>query len=170
MKRVTFEMSLKPFWDLRDEAIRAVCVEIFRQWDALHRHAESIAVMLWSDDGSEILDYAGRPGDRFEWAKWIGIANPKGKRDNDPDGVALHSRPYLYRDDAPDFTYGDLARVVATLREVGQEMTGKPVRDRRDVRPPAASSRSPRSSTNATPRSAWPTRWGPSRSSAATPC
>src|SRR5690554_1526978 len=113
MKRVAFEVSLKPFWDLRPEAIRQVCREMFRQWDALHRHAERIAVMIWAADGSEILDYAGDLSETFEWAHWIGVANPRGNLPYDPEGVCLHSRPYEYRDNLPAYTYRDLALVVA---------------------------------------------------------
>lgn len=127
MKRVAFEVSLKPFWDLDPEAVRRVCREMFRQWDALHRHAERIAVMIWAADGSEILDYSGNLDDSFEWAYWIGVANPHGNLPHDPQGVCLHSRPYKYRENPPVYTYRDLARVIATLKEVGREMTGKPI-------------------------------------------
>ena len=127
MRRVTLEVSLKPFWDFRPEAIREVCRELFRQWDALHRHADEIAILIWAADGSEILDYTGNPEDTFEWANVIGIANPRGNAHRDPEGLGLHSRSYLYRVDAPQYTYRDLARVVESLRTVGEQVTGKRV-------------------------------------------
>jgi len=127
-ERVTFETSLKPFHDLRPEAVRATCEHIFRQWDPLIRHTGGCAVMLWSADGSEILDYRGRMDDRIEWSRYIGVANPIPQaRASDPRRESIHSRPWHYMDDPPQMTYADLKRIVATLKEVGQRMTGRPV-------------------------------------------
>jgi len=42
-----------------DAGIEATARELFRQWDALTRHADMISVLLWTADGSEILDYRG---------------------------------------------------------------------------------------------------------------
>jgi hypothetical protein len=126
--RVTLEMSLKPFRKTDDEFIEAVCVELFQQWAPLIRRVNSIAVMLWSSDGSEILDYRGHKSDQFEWAKWIGIANkPEGAPGDDPARIGLHSVPHLYMDDPPVMTYGILARIVSTLKRVGKATTGKQV-------------------------------------------
>src|SRR5690606_16310935 len=61
------------------------------------------------------------------WAHWIGVANPRGNLPYDPEGVCLHSRPYEYRDNLPAYTYRDLALVVAMLKQVGAEMTGKAI-------------------------------------------
>jgi len=127
LARVVLEMSLKPFDDLRPEAVRAVCGEVFRQWAPLVRRADAVAVMLWSADGSEILDYGGKADAEIRWAMYIGHPNPREKVRNDKDGRALHSGAYLYREKPPRMTYGDLARIVATLKEVGHTMTGKPV-------------------------------------------
>ena len=77
-RSITFEMSLKPFTDDSDGTMDAVCRRLFTQWLALCREGDSVAVMLWAADGSEILDYRGSLADRFEWAKWQGVANPHG--------------------------------------------------------------------------------------------
>jgi hypothetical protein len=53
---VTLEMSLKPFKDNSDGELRRVSREMFRQWAPLASHAKGLAVMLWTADGSEILD------------------------------------------------------------------------------------------------------------------
>jgi len=58
-KNITLEMSLKPFRKNEPEAIRAVCREVFTQWSSLLRHADMVSIMLWTADGSEILDYSG---------------------------------------------------------------------------------------------------------------
>src|ERR1039458_6374284 len=82
-RRVTLEMSLKPFRRIDDTSVRAVCRHIFRQWDALLRRVDAVAVMLWTADGSEILEYRGRMDDEIEWARYIGIGSPP----RNPPGV-----------------------------------------------------------------------------------
>ncbi|MDZ4198826.1 MAG: hypothetical protein U1E27_06010 [Kiritimatiellia bacterium] len=149
LKNVTLEMSLKPFKDPAEPAVRAVCRHLFEQWKPLLGEADGLSVMLWSSDGSEILDYAGDLDAPFEWARYIGHANPPGVAHfkpaagspaapspepnrlvspNDPKGINLHSRNYLYMENPPTFTYGWLKRLLGILKEVGTEITGKPVR------------------------------------------
>src|SRR5215213_7607392 len=96
LRNVTLEMSLKPFHDLREEALRHVCEEAFRQWAALTRHADVVSVLLWSADGSEILEYRGDLDEEIEWARTIGHPNPRHTIANDPQRKCLHSRAYLY--------------------------------------------------------------------------
>lgn len=149
-RRVSLEVSLKPFFDNTPETRRAVCRELFLQWLPLCRHAEGVDVMLWTSDGSEILDYRGDLDEPFEWARHLGGANrlslieaearsatpdapdPQGIGHhgpaNDPRNVGLHRRSYLYREDPPGFTYRWLRGLVADLKGVGQEVLGLPVR------------------------------------------
>jgi hypothetical protein len=144
---VQLEVSLKPFFDNSPETREVVCREIFEQWRALWRHAETVSVMLWVAEGSEILEYDGNPETEFEWAKYHGAPNrhrwelPGKARVNDPDhasiginvaeydpeGVGIHSRAYLYRPEPAVFTYGWLRGLVADLKRIGGEMTGRPV-------------------------------------------
>ncbi len=127
-RRVTLEMSPKPFRRMDDASVRAVCRHIFRQWDALLRRADSVAVMLWTADGSEILEYRGRMADEIEWARYIGIGSPpKNPPGDDPTGKGLHSHPSLYMPNPPRMTYGDLRRIIGIIKEVGREVSGKPV-------------------------------------------
>ncbi len=72
---VQLEMSLKPFWDAGTATRDAVCRELFLQWQPLCRHAESISIMLWIGDGSEILEYEGSLDATFEWGRHHGSAN-----------------------------------------------------------------------------------------------
>ncbi len=121
IKNVTLEISLKPFRDLSDAGIRAVCETLYRQWVPLFKDVETVAVMFWSADGSEILEYKGRLDEKFEWAKYIGVANPEvyGKiPDLTQEQLCIHHSPRLYSQDAPDFTYGDLKRLIGILRDV----------------------------------------------------
>lgn len=128
LANLTLEMSLKPFRSLADDAVRAVCRELFGQWARLAAQAERVSVLLWSADGSEILDYAGKLDDPIEWARYIGHPNPREVLKNDPDKKALHSRAYLYMDDPPRHTYRTLAGIVRALREVGRKQLNKPIR------------------------------------------
>ena len=127
-RNVSLELSLKPFRDPTEDAVRAVCRRLFEQWAALIRRADQVSVLLWIADGSEILDYAGNLDEPIEWARYIGLANPQKPVPGDPDGVCLHSRPYLYMDDPPELTFGWLKRLTQIIREVGVEVTGKPTR------------------------------------------
>ena len=61
--RVILEMSPKPFPDMKEESLRGVCREVFRQWAPLIRQADAVSILLWTADGSEILDYRGRMDD-----------------------------------------------------------------------------------------------------------
>ncbi len=127
-KRVTLEMSLKPFRSVEARSIRSVCERVFRQWAALLRRAEGSAVMLWTADGSEILEYRGQMSGEIEWARYIGIANPPElPPPGDPSAINIHQQARLYMDHPPSVTYGTLREIVSTLRSVGRAMTGKPV-------------------------------------------
>lgn len=125
--RVSLEVSLKPFWDLSQAGIDRTATELFEQWMPLLRKAGRASVMMWLADGSEILEYRGRPEDTFEWAKWIGMADPHSLSREQPDMYDLHARPELYRADAPDMAYADVRRIVAALKRAGERLTGAPV-------------------------------------------
>ncbi|MBI5831582.1 MAG: hypothetical protein HZB16_04630 [Armatimonadetes bacterium] len=125
LDNVTLELSLKPFWE---PDIDAVCRRLFAQWKPLTDRARMVSVMLWTADGSEILDYRGTLDAPLEWARYIGGANPRHPMAGDPEGVCLHSRAYLYRPDPPEFSYRSLADIVAALRRVGQEVADRPIR------------------------------------------
>jgi len=128
-KRVTLEMSLKPFRRIDDASVRAVCLHIFKQWDALLRRVDGVAVMLWTADGSEILDYKARMDEELEWARYIGIGTPpKSAAAGDPKRIkSLHEQPRFYMPNPPKITYGDLKRIIRIIKSVGREVSGKPV-------------------------------------------
>ncbi len=117
MHTLTFEVSLKPFCNLDDEATLRVCENAFRQWDALARDASEIAILLWASDGSEILEFTGDLDAEMEWARFVGNCNPHKKVVTDPDGKSLHSGSYLYRQDAGRITYRRLGAIVAAWRQ-----------------------------------------------------
>jgi len=141
---VQLELSLKPFCDASTETREAVCREVFEQWRALWRHADSVSIMLLIAEGSEILEFDGDTETEFEWARYHGAPNrhrwelPKKAVSDDPDhnaigvntgkydpeGLGIHSRAYLYREDPAVFTYGWLRDLVADLKRIGAEATG----------------------------------------------
>lgn len=130
LKKVSLEMSLKPFRSMDPEFVVSVCKRMFNQWLPLIRHADVVSVLFWTGDGSELLDYRGSPDDEFEWAKFIGNPNPetqKWSERNDPRRESLHARAYLYMENPPAFTYRDLKMIVDTVRHIGVQTTGKPV-------------------------------------------
>ncbi len=130
--RVSLEMSLKPFRKTDDAYIESVCEELFEGWRELIGYAESIAVMLWTSDGSEILEYTGNPDDKMEWGKYIGNANPRPEfpvvelKDAKPR-MDIHVQPCYYMENPPEITYRDLARIISAIKCVGARVTGKPI-------------------------------------------
>lgn len=128
-KNVTLEMSLKPFKDNSEATAYTVCRELFLQWLPLTRHADVVSVLLWSSEGSEILEYKGNPDEEFEWARYIGKPNVIGdKHPGDSQGISIRSRSYLYIENPPVRTYRWLKQLVKILKVVGKEVTGKPIR------------------------------------------
>lgn len=131
LKNLTLEVSLKPFWDTDPAAIEAVARKIFTQWGTLIRHSDQVSIMLWTADGSEILDYSGDLDEAFDWARYMGCCNNnRGPLlESTSDGPSsLNSGYYLYRKNPPVYTYRMLRDLIAILRRVGSELTGKPVR------------------------------------------
>ncbi|MGQ9629502.1 MAG: hypothetical protein ACUVXI_04195 [bacterium] len=126
-KRIVLETTLKPFRELTEEAIRGVCAELFRQWNPLVRYADCSAVLLWVADGSEILTYRGRLDEEFEWCKYIGFSNTQYPHAYEGPGARDHRRAQLYAKNPPRMTYGWLKTIVSLLKEVGSEVTEKPV-------------------------------------------
>ncbi len=145
LRDVQLELSLKPFWDNSDATRDGVCRELFTQWLPLLRYADSVSVMLLVGDGSEILEYTGDLAQEMEWARYIGTANPlhwpqvprainpdpdhEGIGRNvaalDPERKDTHQHGYLYRPNPAQFSYAWLAGLVAALKSIGKEVTGK---------------------------------------------
>lgn len=121
---VTLEMSLKPFKKTDEAYMRAVIAKLFDQWRILIGETKEVSVLLWTADGSEILDWHGDLDEEMEWGHYIGGANNIEGWDkaSDPERVALHSRCYDYIPDPPRFTYGLLKQVVSLIKEVGAQV------------------------------------------------
>ena len=120
-KSVTLEMSLKPFKKTDDEYIRSVCREVFLGWRQLIKNRETVSIMLWTADGSEILDYSGDLSEEFEWAYFMGTANLPEATESDPAELSLHVKKRKYIADPPKMTYGTLKRIVEILKDEGKK-------------------------------------------------
>ena len=127
MKTITLEMSLKPFKQTTPEYIQSVCHRAYEQWRPLIKDIDIISILLWTSDGSELLDYNGKEEDAFEWAYFLGDANHFGKNNQavDPDSISLHTTSYLYMENPPVMTYGILKSIVACFKEEGKKMYPK---------------------------------------------
>lgn len=126
-KKFDLEVSLKPFSDLSDAGIRRVAQKIFSQWRNMIENADSVSLMFWAADGSEILEFNGNLNERFEWGKWIGVANP---HYDPPSGLPLdeqcmHEHPRLYMENPPEITYGDFKRILTILRQEFKKLFGE---------------------------------------------
>lgn len=131
MSEVTLEMSLKPFKAIDNASIDRVITRMFRQWAMVIEKFDSVAVLLWSADGSELLDYSGDLEKTFEWAHFIGRANEfdgDWDRKRDPQKLSPHARRYEYTEHPVSFTYADLRAIVLALKTVGEAVSGKSVR------------------------------------------
>lgn len=130
LENVTLEMSLKPFWNPERENCKRICMEMFRQWEPLCRHSGRVSVMLWIGDGSEILDYRGVPGDKFDWARYIGCTNRKPSEERlrlDPECRQVHTSGRVYRESVPEFDYHFLKDLVSIIKNAGKEYLKKDI-------------------------------------------
>ncbi len=127
LRNVTLELSSKPFRDNSEETMRAVCRKMFTQWMPLTQYADTISVMLWISDGSEILEYKNNLDDQFEWACWQGVASPVFGSTTSPR-PSIHHQAVKYMDNPPTRTYRWLKKLIEVIRKTGNEITGKPVR------------------------------------------
>ena len=120
-ENITLEMSLKPFKKTDDAYIKKVCSQIFEQWRPLLKNRKFISIMLWVGDGSELLDYAGKMDDVFEWARFLGMANNPTIEENEPLETSIHIKKQDYIPNAPVMTYAILKKIISTIKEEGRK-------------------------------------------------
>ena len=130
LKNITLEMSLKPFGNTDAAVAQNDLPAPVHAMGPLCAHTGQVSVLLWVGDGSEILDYAGDPGEQIEWGKYIGRANLKPeelarRRKTDPN---TEFKPRLYCDHPACFTYQSLNTLIEVIRSAGAEVLQKPIR------------------------------------------
>lgn len=119
-RSVTLEMSLKPFKKVDDKSIQKVCSRVFEQWRPLIKNREVISIMMWTSDGSEILDYTGDMDKEFEWCYYLGTANLPLVGDM-PAETSLHQRKQLYMENPSVMTYRTLQKIITALKAEGKK-------------------------------------------------
>ncbi len=129
LRRVTLELSSKPFVDDSEDTARGVAEHLFTQWLPLLREADEVAVLLWTSDGNELLTWSGNEEDTFEWAYWIGVAAPSPAPPNltEREKMNTHLFPKKYREDAAPRSFRWLRQIIAILRERGKAITEKKI-------------------------------------------
>lgn len=120
-KNVTLEISLKPFKKTTDEYIENVCRKALKQWEPLVKNRETVSIMMWSSDGSELLDYSGNPDKEFEWCCYVGTANLPLIGDK-PKETSPHERKQFYIENPPKMTYRILKKIVDTFKSEGKKL------------------------------------------------
>ena len=127
-KSVTLEMSLKPFKKVDDASIQKICAGVFEQWRPLIKNRQVVSIMLWTADGSEILDYTGDLDKEFEWCYFLGTANLPFVGEL-PAETSLHERKQIYIENPPRMTYRILQKIVAAIKAEGsRQLPGVKIR------------------------------------------
>lgn len=121
-KKITLELSLKPFKKTDDKYIEAVIRKMFMDWRMLLKEREEISVMMWVADGSEILDYNADEDEVFEWCSYVGNANEKLLLDGENPVLPLNKRKRKYIENPPVVTYGILKNIVSKIKLIGNEL------------------------------------------------
>jgi hypothetical protein len=126
LRRLTLEVSLKPFFDLDDAGIARTCGRIWGNWLRLIDRADAVAVLLWIGSGDEILTWSGDDDDRVPAAQSIGFNNLRCPGAYDP--AVEHytynaARPYA--NPLPDLRYRHVRQIIAALKATGEAACGK---------------------------------------------
>ena len=121
-KRITLEVSLKPFKKTDDKYISSVIRKMFVQWMPLLKEREEISVMMWTADGSEILEYNGDNDAAFEWCSYVGTANKPLLSEKENPATSLHERKQKYIENPPVMIYGVLKNIVGKIKQIGKEL------------------------------------------------
>lgn len=127
---VTLEISPKPFFDFRDEFVVPLLTDLFRRWRSLLDQADTVSLLWWLGDGTEILEWDGDYAREVEWAKWVGFATKvyAVSEHDDPRRETMSAQPRLYRPNPPRMTYGDIRRLVKAMRTAAREALERPLR------------------------------------------
>ena len=120
-ENITLEVSLKPFKKTEASYVQRVCAQIFEQWRPLLKNRKTVSIMLWCGDGSEILDYAGKLDETFEWCRFFGTANLPPLAKGEPTETSPHKRRQDYTENPPVMTYRILKSIVSCLKEEGKK-------------------------------------------------
>ncbi|HBC89418.1 MAG TPA: hypothetical protein DCZ94_20965 [Lentisphaeria bacterium] len=126
MKKINFEVSLKPFTDLSHDGIMNTCARIYSNWEILMERFEEIGILLWVGDGNEILEWSGNLNDELSWGKTIGFCNYNLHEVYDPEVTGYGMQKAVqYKDRIPTLHYRDLKNIIGCLRKTFSIRSGK---------------------------------------------
>ena len=127
---VQLELSLKPFRSARTEDIEALTLDIVRKWQTLIRHSDQLSLLLFTGDGTELLEYDGNLNRIFPWAIWIGRGAQRYTvpDEKDPNHESLDGHPRTFVEHPNEYTYADLQRMVQVMKATAEKATGLKVR------------------------------------------
>jgi hypothetical protein len=130
MKEIVLEISLKPFLSRKAESYGKTAEELFRQWRPLWDGAERLSVMLWTGDGSEILEFGGEMEKTFDWGRYIGVINdkqtPQQKKD-DPERRHAFTTGKVFETGTKKLDYATLKEIVSSIKKTGAEEFGREI-------------------------------------------
>jgi hypothetical protein len=125
LARAGLETSLKPFPSWSQADIAATAATIFDGWRDVAGAADSVAVLLWIADGSEILEWDLDLDREVTWASSVGFSNTEFGAY--PHAVTPENTARPFREEVQPLTYRDIRRLVATIRSIGERLLGVPV-------------------------------------------
>ena len=76
LKNVSLEITPKPMFKKDDEFILELFRGVFKQWYSLTKEAETVSLLWWLSDGTDILVYNRNMDEPIEWMFWQGFAHP----------------------------------------------------------------------------------------------
>lgn len=144
VRNVTLEISAKALVggrasaSARSESPRSVAAAYaaaraaLRQWRPLADRASQVSVLLWTSDGSELLDWSGDFADTFEWACWCGCANHHPRPENPTPRQRRNVHQFPVRvfpgEIAAPLPYAWLRDAVAAIRAAARDELGREIR------------------------------------------
>ncbi len=129
LRNITLELSAKA---LVAHGPDGAATTMFRQWRGLADHADQVSVLLWTADGSELLDWSGDFSDTFAWACWCGCANPATPPQNPTPrqlrNTHLFPAKMFPEGECAPKPYSWLRDAVAAIRAAAQAELGREIR------------------------------------------
>lgn len=123
----TIEVSLKPFLRKHAAPLNVVCEKIFEQWKNTAVYSEQVSIMLWTGDGSEILDFSGDLHKKIDWSRYVGVMNRKdalGGENYSEDNRDAWAGHY-FEEGTKETDYQFLKVLVTELKKTGTRVFGK---------------------------------------------
>lgn len=116
-RRGTLEFGPKSLIQKDDAFLDNFFTELFRTYRQLLKHCDTVSLVCWLGDGTEMLQYNGTPDQVVPWSFWQGFAHPVG----DPPRP-----PVLYKDHPIELCVDDVRRIIGAARRACAAVLDKP--------------------------------------------